>query len=397
MPAGWRDTVNALQRLTYDCRDSVLIVDDLKTQEQIAAAEGLMQAQGNLQNRARMNVDQSLQKPLNPRGALLSTGEIDPRTRSTLGRIVMIEIESGDVDLGVLTRLQEVGDGGGFARTMAPYIQWLAPQLDAVRDEHRGLTDKIREEIGDIAGAHPRHSDIIAQLLAAYQLFLRFVVESGAVDQTTADHYQDKARQILLELGAAQGEIQDESRPGRRFLELIASALRSLRCHLLRANSDWAPSRYAGACGWHKDWLYQGTEIGQTLEWKIPVNSKCVGFIDEEAGFVYLDPGETQAIAQETAKRQGDPQSFASVGRELLNEGLCVPHFEDGKRRASGHKRFEVHGNKRYIWVPIQHIFGPPELVDEDQIVPTVPTSFDEENSKWEQGYDNITLYQKMR
>jgi hypothetical protein len=360
MPAGWRDTVNALQRLAYDCRDTLLIVDDLKQEKQVETAEIIFQAQGNLQNRTRMNVDQSLQKSLDPRGSLLSTGEIDPRTASALGRILVIEIQANDIDQAVLSCLQEAGDAGLFASAMTAYIRWLAPQLDEIRASHRRLSAVIREEIGSIPGTHPRHPDAIAQLIAAYRLFLRFAVEVDAIAQLTADSYVTKARECLTELAQAQAEPQGEAKAGRRFLDLIVSALRSKRCHLVDANSDNAPMEYAGACGWHRDWLYQG-ESGQMLDWKIPTNSKLLGFIDEDSGVVYLNPDESTAVATEQARRHNTAQSFGSIGRELLNEELCQQHRDGQKVRAAGFKRIKNHGNHRYFWIPITHLFGDAE------------------------------------
>ena len=87
MPADWRATVNGLQRCLFDARNSLFIIDDLKTEKEVITAEILMQSQGNLQGRLRMNIDQTMQQGLPPRGSLLSTGEVDPRTQSTLGRI----------------------------------------------------------------------------------------------------------------------------------------------------------------------------------------------------------------------------------------------------------------------------------------------------------------------
>jgi hypothetical protein len=356
-PAGWNDTKNALQRLAYDCACSVLVIDDLKTNAQLETAEAIFQAQGNLQNRARMAVDQSLQQPLDPRGSILSTGEIDPRTASTLGRMLMAEIKRGDIDRGVLARLQHSGDAGSFATAMSAYIRWLAPRLDEIRGRHAKLTAEIREDLGEIPGAHPRHPDAVAQLLAAYRLFLSFLVETGSITRPAAEGLAKKAKKYLVELARLQAYPQQEAKAGRTFLDLIAAALRSKRCHLAVADSDEAPQQYAGASGWHKDWLYQGKH-GQMLDWKIPTNSKLIGFIDEDAGLVYLDPTESAAVASEQGRRHDTPQSFSSIGRELLNEGLCRSHLDGEKTRATGDKRIHNHGKRRYFWIAIPDLFG---------------------------------------
>ena len=77
MPAGWSDTRNSIQRRTYDCACSLLVVDDMKERAHLATSEVIFQAQGNGRDRSRMGSDQSLLQSLPPRGSILSTGEID--------------------------------------------------------------------------------------------------------------------------------------------------------------------------------------------------------------------------------------------------------------------------------------------------------------------------------
>jgi hypothetical protein len=372
MPAGWNDTANALQRLCFDCRDSLLIVDDLKQEKQVQTAEIVFQAQGNLQNRMRMNRDQTLQRTLDPRGGLLSTGEVDPRTQSALGRILGIEIQSGDIDVGALSAIQEAGDRGQFALMMSGYVQYLASgPVELIRDEHRTLTATVRSQIGDIKGAHPRHSDIVAQLLAAYALFLRFAVRIKAISQVEADERLREAWTTLVELGEAQSRTQEESKLGRRFLDLLVSAMRAGRCHLLEAETSLVPGENPGACGWQKEMVYQGPAVGSVPDWRIPASSKCIGFISLKSDRVYLLPDESAAVARDASHRQGNVQTFASVGRELLNEDLCQKHVEGGKTRSGNNMRIKNHGIVRCVWVPIDKMFDG-QFVES---VPTVPTS----------------------
>lgn len=373
MAAGWGDTANALQRLCFDCRDSVLVIDDLKQDKHVQTAEIVCQAQGNLQNRLRMNRDQGLQASLPPRGAILSTGEIDPRSSSALGRTLVAEIQAGDIDTAVLTQLQAAGDRGLYALVTSSYCRWLAPRLDQVRADYRRTVCEIHTEVGDIDGAHSRCGDIIAQLIAGYQMFLRFAVECGGVAQLTADEYLELARRHLLELGNAQADPHEKSKNGRRFLELVASALQAGRCHLLDSKTSLAPSENPGACGWQHDFINQGPKDPPKLDWKIPPGSKCVGFVDVEKRLVYLLP-EAQSIARDASYRLGDVRSFASIGRELLNEGLCQAHVDGGKKRSSQNVWIKDQGTVRCIWVPSDQLFGdsPPSSI------PTLPTQPDE-------------------
>jgi hypothetical protein len=357
MPADWRSTANALQRLAFDCRDSLLIIDDLKLEEHVKTAEVIMQSQGNLQSRLRMNIDQSVRQPLDPRGSILSTGEIDPRTLSTRGRVLMVEIQAGDIDTTVLSRLQAAGDDALFSSLMGAYIRSLAGRLDQARQTHRQLTADARIKIGEIKGAHPRHPDIIAQLVAAYQLFMGFVVAEKLTIQPVADSLVQTAQSYLIEVAKDQVRFQEEAKAGRQFLDLLASALQSGRCHLLDADSDLAPNPHPQACGWRAEPIRGGNDV----EWKIPSGSRCVGFISDLDGFLYLDPTESQAIATEMAKHQHNPQSFASVGRELLQEGLVESVTAGGEKRTTQPKR--IHGVvKRCFWIKISHLLNPGSL-----------------------------------
>jgi hypothetical protein len=374
LTADWRATLNGLQRCAHDAKDSILGVDDLKTDKELQTAEAMIQSQGNLQGRLRMNVVQGLQQALRPRGSLLSTGEVDPRTQSTLGRVLVLEIQAGNIDLAVLTHLQAAGDAGRYRALMAAYIRWLAPRLDQVRSEHARLTAVIRTELGDIKGAHPRFPEMIAQLVAAYRCFMNFATERALVTPAEAEELVDDALVYLRQMGADQAELQQQSKLGRRFLDYIASALSAGRGHLVSARNATQPPVQAAAhaYGWWSSTrtTYEKDDNGETrevqvTEYFIPPGSKCLGAADVLENFVYLDPDESLTLVTELARSHGNLQSFANVGRELVQEGLVEPEEEDGKVRSKRQKR--LHGSKRrFYWVHLQCLI--------DSVVPTVPT-----------------------
>jgi hypothetical protein len=187
---------------------------------------------------------------------------------------------------------------------------------------------------------------------------MKFAVERNLINPNAADEYLTRAMELLFELGTAQAELQEQSKPGRRFLDLIASALQSKRCHLVDAHSDKAPMGCAGACGWHRDLVFQGRDVGNIPDWGVPGNSKRIGFIDVDNGIAYLDPTESQAIAQDMIRQQGETLSLAKIGRELLQEQLVLRHVENGSTRSTGQHRIKHFGKKRYFWVKIEDLFG---------------------------------------
>jgi hypothetical protein len=272
------------------------------------------------------------------------------------------------VDLAVLTRCQEDAAAGKFATLTAAYIRWLAPRLASVRQEHKALVKTIaarfREETKGTS-VHDRHPILAAELAAGYRPFLRFAVECGAIEAVTAESHTQTIDGYLIELVKDQAEAQHESSPAQRFIALLVVGLRAKRFHLQSVDSDEAPLHYAGACGWHKDWLYEGNNVGQHLEWCIPPNSKLVGFIDVKAGEVYMGSESVKTVAQVVSREQGDHyENPTKIGRDLAEEGLLRRSVEkdaDGTQKV-GHqirKRVKDHGLGRYYAIPVKFLFEP--------------------------------------
>jgi hypothetical protein len=306
-----------------------------------------------------MNPDGSSQSVLDPRGSILSTGEIDPVTASTLGRLLVDESAEGVISEALLTRLQQAGDEGLFRSLAAAYIRWIAQQgVAVVRGKHGVLTAEIRKRI-ELKGAHARHADIVAQLVAAYRLFMDFVVERNLLAQVAADANVVTVENLLKELGQDQAAAQQQAKPGRQFLNLIMAAIQSEQYHLLDCDSDQAPAEYEHDCGWRADPLppkQPGQEDPKPV-WRIPAGSRGIGFISIRKELVYLDPELCDLAVTDMAKRMNNPQSFNSVGRELLNEGLVKVHSNGDKRAATGDVRIRQSKKKRY-WVPFEAMFG---------------------------------------
>jgi hypothetical protein len=124
--AAWSATAKSLQRQVFQCRDSLLVVDELTGQQQVETATIVVQGQGNLSVGTALTGDRQLAAIFDPRGSILSTGETDPRRQSTLARMVAVRFTAETVDLRVLTRLQKHARDGLFALAMSGFIKWLA-------------------------------------------------------------------------------------------------------------------------------------------------------------------------------------------------------------------------------------------------------------------------------
>jgi hypothetical protein len=366
LPASWLDSACGLQAKLHECGDSLLLIDDLKAdlkyQELIETANLILESQGNLTGRDTMRRDRNLNPTLNPRGSVISTGEADPTVRSALARGLVIEIGSAaDVDFSMLVRLAQAGDDGLLAGLMSSYLQWVAARRAEILAEHKRLTVEIRGKLGDFPGVHPRHPNAAAELLAAYEIFIRrFAVEKGLIAKADADACLASARRILIDLVAVQVEVQEESKPGRQFCEYIGAPMRAGKLYLRNKLNPDVPPEYPEACGWES----HGSP--QARDWQKPRYTPCGGFVDDKEKIIYLDKKVAIGIANAWAKQNGETLAFTSVslGRDLIREGLCLPFQEGsyGKQRAASNQ--SIHGQKSpYFRIPRDHIIDPKESI----------------------------------
>src|SRR5262249_53065105 len=103
---------------------------------------------------------------------------------------------------------------------------------------------------GAAAGSHQRQQEAIADLMAAYELFLDWAVGAGAVDRAAADAAADKVWAGLLELLPRQAAAQEAAGHGRRFLACLRAALNAGQAFVVDHRSGHAPDSHAGLLGW---------------------------------------------------------------------------------------------------------------------------------------------------
>jgi hypothetical protein len=305
MPASWEATVYGIERLQHQAGDTVLVVDDLvadgdNASRELYKADVVFSRQGDLTARRRMRSDGTLAPALDPRTSLISSGECDPRRRSALGRSLIVEFEKGTIALDGLKECHAAARAGHYARTIACYVQHLAApgRLEAQRQALRRLAlDYQTAAIKHCPDCHPRQAESVAELVAAWRLFLAFAVEVGALASDRAETYVEEVRENLFELLAVQAAIQEESDPGEIFLELVRSLLASKRAVLFATDGTMPPVEIAGACGWENATIT--THTGSYRDWIPAPGAARIGWVD--GTHVYLDPNAAHAAAERLA------------------------------------------------------------------------------------------------
>jgi hypothetical protein len=185
LPLAWSSTGNVLEAVASAAKDAVLVIDEFVPGESLAdrarmqgVAERLIRAAGNASGRGRMRPDGTLRRARPPRCQPISTGEEVPAGQSLRARMLTAEVGAGYVRWDKLALCQQAAALGTYAMATASYIMWLAPQLDQVRGAYEAERQRLRAVA--VEGQHRRTADAVAQIAAAWTIWLRHAVEIGA-------------------------------------------------------------------------------------------------------------------------------------------------------------------------------------------------------------------------
>lgn len=265
LPGSWSSTANALERLLHDAANVLVTVDDYAPDSHHGAADVLartaarvFRSAGNRSGRGRMRADLTMRPDYPPRCLILSTGEDLPPGQSILARMIVTELDRGDVDVGALANAQDRAAAGVYAQAMAGFVRWLAAdQAD------RDYEAELHELRSGLMGEPARVPSNVANLLLGWRTFRRFARSIGLGADLAA--IKGTVEDSLAELAGAQVSHLRTEDPARRYLSLLAAALESGAAHLADPTSGSAPSE-ARRYGWRRDddgrsWP-QGTLIG---------------------------------------------------------------------------------------------------------------------------------------
>lgn len=342
LPANWASTGNSLEKLAFLAKDAILVIDDFAPHGSTAdvqklhrEADRILRAQGNIAGRLRMNADGTLKATYFPRCLILSSGEDIPIGQSLAARMVISEVNRGDVKLDVLSELQQYASDGVLAKSMAGYLKWLAPQIEDLKKTLPQQKNKLRDEIRKNAQyiAHDRIPDNVASLACGLATFLRFAVDQGVLTQAEYHKYFSNGLKALLKVGQAQGTYQQNEDPTERFIMLLSAAIAAGTAHVADAKNNDMPEENPTLWGWER-------ENGGTYKPK----GTLIGWID--GNDLLLEPETAYAVAQEMARKQNTslPVTQRTLWKRMQQKGILVS-CEDGRstvRRYIGRIRRRV-------------------------------------------------------
>jgi hypothetical protein len=343
LPASWAsDTPKAIGQMLSRVGDAVAIIDDSipRGNSQTIArkqseVQDLFQMVGNHTGRQRLKQDGS-ERPSRPPGCLvISTAEDRVAGGSADFRSLPLHFAPGMIDAKELAARQKDAAAGLLAESMAGYVRWLAPQLDAVRAEMDARVLVLRDELGAVED-HKRLPEILANLTFGAEIALRFALEVGAIDEAERDARMEEVRAGLAEAaGAIREDRAEQLDPCQTFLQLVRAAMSGGRAFLSGALNDGQPCGRESLCGWHGG---------------LRPTSAHLGWIDDD--HAYILPDVAYAVVRRMADDLGE--GFVTSQRGLgvmLKEAGLVEGSKDANGKVRSTTRFTPGVGKSQIRV----------------------------------------------
>jgi len=331
LPGTWSSTGNALEMSAFYAKDAVFVIDDFAPQGGASDvsryhgdADRVFRAVGNHAGRGRLDSNANLRDEKPPRALILSTGEDIPRGHSIRARLLILEIGKGTISGASLAECQSDAADGLYAEAMGAFIRWLAGHYEKLREALRLRACELRlQASADVP--HARTPDILGNLHAGFEIFLKFAEASEAIDSSKHMELSVRCWQALLEVARAQTKHQAATEPVARFVTLLQAALASGKAHLASVTGS-APEQSPQSCGWRRD------EYG-----KLWPQGERIGWVDDD--HIYLEQTAAFKVAQVMGRDIGDglPVSEQTLKKRLREKGLLAS--TDEKRETNTIRR----------------------------------------------------------
>lgn len=263
-PASFKDTANNIERKAFSTKDTLLLIDDYhpeasryEAQKMTNIAQRVLRMYGDRIGRGRLKSTTEYQKTYVPRGMALVTGEDIPTGESTIARFFEAELTKGDVDLALLTEMQN--NVHLLSESMVGYLQWLAPKMDDLPDVLKAQFETHRDYFMEHA-AHGRQGSAAAWLLTAFDFMLDYHSDIGTLESEEIESYSEQAKTTLLTGIKKQNKLVEQERPEEIFLKAISILFDLDKVHVnpLKATSSISVTEnpHSVKIGWYDSDTY---------------------------------------------------------------------------------------------------------------------------------------------
>ncbi len=316
--SNFTDSANNAEKYAFWLKDTLMVLDDYhpstdkkeaKKMEELA--QRTIRAYSNRTGRGRLNHDTSDKGRFHPQGMLLITGEELVSLESTLARIMIVEINKGEVNKEKLSVIQE--KASLLPHAMSSYILWIQKNMKDITSffDKRFIT--LRKTTS-IEGSHGKLNEQVAYLQATLETVLNWLKTANAINDEQAEDMSDKGWKIFKKLRDQQSLRLQEESPVKRFLEILSALINQEKVKLSHVDLP-------------------GEIIGGN-------NGNRIGHYDET--FLYLRPRETWHELREYLIREG---SYFPLKKERVYTMLRESHLIETKKNENTIP-VTIHGKK---------------------------------------------------
>jgi hypothetical protein len=163
-------------------------------------------------------------------------------------------------------------------------VRWTAERYEELQAQQQKLVEQLR------AGAQPfrchtRLPTTLAELQCAWEIWLRFAEEAGAIGAVKQEELGRRTTNALAELSAIQPAYQIAGDPASQFIAHLRAALASGVAHVKNRFGETPDTPFKW--GWRlspndRKWVAQGM---------------CIGWVTDSD--VYLDPSASDRVVRE--------------------------------------------------------------------------------------------------
>lgn len=236
-------TMAAIVRTIGNSRDSTVIVDDLKpgatkmeNNELVRKLSTIIRMcsddsggiqRAGMKNATISNVAHSM--------VVVTAEQIQLQVQSTLARLLILEMNRKDVDIGKLTELQEQHQL--YRNFVQDFVRYIAKQgvnqfCELLAQRFLQERNALRRELAEDVPVDNRTSDMCTWLWVAFLEFLNYAQYVGSITPEQLEVYEKESRIVFLSIIELQAERVADLAPIKQFFRGLQLLLDTKECKL---------------------------------------------------------------------------------------------------------------------------------------------------------------------
>jgi hypothetical protein len=231
-PSTFADTVAAIEKKMYLAKDCLLLCDDFfpasstgEASQKNSKASIITRGIGDRTAKGRASSNMSLRPEYIPRCNALVTGEDVPIGFSTTSRHISIDLNRGDVDVDILTYLQN--NKHLLAGFMQYFILWVKENImDHQNIKFKDDFLKYRSQAQN-SNHHRRFAETVAQLQISFSTILKFCEDKELISREEAEVRLKKSWDTFMRIAENQNRLTQSEDIADKFMlaleEMISS------------------------------------------------------------------------------------------------------------------------------------------------------------------------------